>query len=90
MRGSLRRRLLVTILAAVGPVVTALAGVLFFTVQRSVWERFDAELLDSARTLGALTEFDPEDGYEFELGGRPPPLAPGGGATTIARAPLCQ
>jgi two-component system heavy metal sensor histidine kinase CusS len=68
---SLRRRLLITILVTVGPVVAALAAVLYFAVQRSIWARFDAELVELGETVGDLVEYDHEDGYELELSPRP-------------------
>jgi two-component system heavy metal sensor histidine kinase CusS len=82
VNGSLRRRLLITILVVVGPVVATLAGMLYFAVQRSIWARFDAELVELGETVGELVEYDHEDGYELELGPHPRPLTRGSGHVT--------
>lgn len=70
---SLRRSVLVTLLAVVVPVIIVLSATLFWAVQNSIWTRFDAELQDASEHVAALVEYD-DDGYEFELGPEPPPL----------------
>ncbi len=81
MRASLRRRLLVTLLAAIAPVVLILAVLLFQTVRTSVWHSFDTDLGDLTTALAELLEYD-DDGYEFELGEDPDPLTRSEGQVT--------
>lgn len=79
---SLRRRMLLTTLLVVGPVVAGLAGVLYFAVQRAIWARFDEDLTAVSGTVADLVEYDWEDGYEVELGPRPQPLSRSAGGQT--------
>ena len=67
---SLRKRLVVVLVAAVTGVLAALAVCLYVVVRDAAWKQFDDGLLSRARALAAIAEHD-EDGYEMELPPQP-------------------
>jgi signal transduction histidine kinase len=66
---SLRRRLVVVMVAALATALAAVAIFLYVGVRQAAWQQHDDSLLGRARALSALAEHD-EEGYEFEA---PPP-----------------
>jgi signal transduction histidine kinase len=62
---SLRRRLVVVMVAALAAALAAIALFLYAGVRDAAWQQHDDSLLARARALSALAEHD-EDGYEFE------------------------
>jgi signal transduction histidine kinase len=63
---SLRRRLVVVMVAALGVALAVIASVLYAGVRDAAWQQHDDSLLARARALSALAEHD-DEGYEFEV-----------------------
>jgi len=62
---SLRRRLVVVMVASLGTALSAVAIFLYVGVRDAAWQQHDDSLVARARALSALAEHD-DEGYEFE------------------------
>jgi len=67
---SLRRRLVLVVVAAMALVLTAVALVLYVAVKDAAWKQHDNGLAARARALAAIAEHD-DEGYEMELPPQP-------------------
>jgi len=65
---SIRSRLTQSLLIGAGIMILVVAGLLDYFIGRFLWARFDAELLNRAQALVALTDED-EEGVDFDFDG---------------------